>query len=125
VIAFWDCCGLEIFSYTGAELVAVTAPEAEYPRYDVPQAVRRVAIRLFFYYTVAIFILGVTVSSNDPMLTLSNDVHPNYPGGFVVMAQRAGLPVVAHLINAAMVIATLSVATGDIYVVVRILFSWY
>jgi hypothetical protein len=59
------------------------------------------------------------------MLSLSNDVHPNYPGGFVVMAKRAGMPVIAHIINAAMVIATLSVATGDIYVVVRIPFCQF
>lgn len=36
----------------------------------------------------------------------------------MIMAERAGIPVVPHLINGVMVIATLSVGTIDIYVTV-------
>jgi L-asparagine transporter-like permease len=118
ILGFWDCCILATFSYTGPELIAITAHESEFQRRDLPKAVRRVCYRLIIYYTSIILVLGLTVSSSDPILLLSSYGKPNYPGSFIVMARRAGLPVVAHIINAAMIIATFSVATGDIYVVV-------
>lgn len=88
----------------------------------------RVSGRIVFYYTSAVFILGLTVSSFDPILTLpQSHVQPNYPGGFVVMAERAGLTAVAWIINIVMIIATLSVATVDLYVtvVIVLIFSNY
>jgi amino acid permease len=70
-----------------------------------------------------VFILGLTVSSNDPLLLLPTTPNPQtpgriYPGAFIIMAERAGLPAVAHIINAVMVLAVLSAATADIYVTV-------
>jgi len=72
------------------------------------------------YYSLSVLILGLTVSSNDPILILPEDVHPNYPGGFIVMAERAGLPVIPHIINGVMILATISVATVDLYVAVGV-----
>src|SRR5277367_5160226 len=93
VAGFWDCCCLAIFSYTGNELVAIAAWETEYPRYTLPKAVKRVTYRIVFYYTSAIFVLGFTVSSRDPLLL---DTSQYYPGGFILMAERAGIPIVPH-----------------------------
>jgi len=115
-----------MFSYTGTELLAITAWETEYPRHSLPKAVRRVSHRIVLYYVGAIFILGLTVSANDKLLTLPlsptiTDVDttpPVYQGGFMIMVERAGIPVLPHIINAVQVIATLSVATADIYVTV-------
>jgi len=118
VAGFWDCCTLAIFSYTGNEVVAITAWETEYPRYSLPKAVRRVSGRIVLYYTVAIFFLGLTVSSNDPLLQLPTNTNPRYHGGFIIMAERAGIPVVPHIINAVMILSVLTVVTIDIYVVV-------
>lgn len=118
---FWDACCLAIFGYTGNELVAITAWETEYPRYTLPKAVRRISYRIIFYYVSAIFILGLTVSSHDPLLQLSDDFSEptrNYPGGFIIMAERAGVPVIPHIINIVMIIAALSVASIDLYVTV-------
>jgi len=117
-LAFWDCCSLAIFSYTGTELLAITAYETQYPRRDLPIAVKRVSWRLIFYYTLAIGALGLTVAPDDPILTLPTQGQPHYPGGFIVMAERAGLPQVASIINGVMILASVTVATGDIYVVV-------
>ena len=74
--------------------------------------------RIVFYYTVAIFVLGLTVSSNDPLLQLPTDTNPRYPGGFIIMAKRAGIPVIPDIINAVMIISIVSVVTLDIYVTV-------
>jgi amino acid transporter len=123
---FWDCCSLALFSFTGTELLAITAWETEYPRYTLPKAVRRVSGRVILYYLSAIFILGLTVSPSDPLLSLplsptitqADPTPPIYPGVFIIMVKRAGIPVLPHIINAVMVIATLSVATADIYITV-------
>ena len=118
--AFWKCCTLAIFSYTGVEIIGITADETEKQRKTLPKAVRRVTNRIIFYYVGAAFVLGLTLSPNDPALSPTN---PNYPGGFIIMAQRAGIPVLPHIINAVMIIAALSVAIQNLYVVVRSSFS--
>ena len=96
----------------------MAAHETEYQRRDLPKAVRRVSVRLILYYTAIILILGLTVSAADPILLLPPDGTPNYPGSFIVMAERAGVKSVANAINVAMIVATISVATGDLYIVV-------
>lgn len=115
---FWDCCALAVFCYTGNELLAVTAWETENPRRTLPKAVRRVSGRIILYYTSAIFFLGLTVSANDPLLRLPQNKNPRYEGGFIIMAKRAGIPVIPDIINIVMIIATFSVATADLYVTV-------
>lgn len=115
-----------MFSYTGTELLAITAWETEYPRHNLPKAVRRVSYRIILYYVGAIFILGLTVSANDKLLTLplspsitdTDPTPPIYPGGFMIMIARTGIPVLPHILNTVQIIATLSVATADIYVTV-------
>ena len=126
VLGFWDCCSLAMFCYSGSDVVAMAAHESEFQQRDLPKAVRRISTRLIRYYAAIILILGLTVSSSDPMLLLPTEGFQIYPGGFVVMAIRAGLPVVASLINAAQITATISYATGDLYIVVLSLeFSLY
>ena len=113
VAGLFYCCGFALYAYTGTELLAITSWETESPRFNLPKAVRRVSHRIVLYYLGAIFILGLTVSADDQLLT-----RPIYVGGFVIMAQRAGIPVVPGLINLVMVIATISVGIIDIYVTV-------
>jgi yeast amino acid transporter len=74
------------------------------------------------YYVGAVLVLGLNLSPDDPALSPAN---PNYPGGFIIMAQRAGIPVLPHIINAVMIIAALSVAIANLYVVVRPTFNGY
>lgn len=123
VAAFWDCFLVAVFAYVGIETLGITAWETECPRKSIPQAVRRVSNRITIYYIAAVFVIGLTVSSNDPLLLLPTAPNPQtpgriYPGAFIIMAERAGLPVVAHIINAVMILAVLSAATADIYVTV-------
>jgi amino acid permease len=68
--------------------------------------------------------LTITVSADDPILPLNSAVSaaqnpPFYPGGFVVMALRAGIPQLASFINFVMLVAAASTAAADVYMVVR------
>ena len=116
-MGFWDCCCLAAFSYGGNDLIGISAHETERQRKNIPKAARSVAYRITTLYTAGVLILGLTVSANDPILTLgvSSDPIRLFPGGFIVMAERAGMPAFAHFINVVMLVAAISVASANLY----------
>ena len=120
---FWEYFTLASFSFSGNEVIAILAAETENQRKVLPKAVRRIASRITLYYVSAVLILGLTVSCNDPLLMRQEARDPirNYPGGFVIMAERAGIPGLPDLINAIQILAAISVGTVNIYVAVWIL----
>jgi amino acid transporter len=115
---FWECFTLASFSFSGNEVIAILAAETENQRKVLPKAVRRIFSRITTYYVLAVLVLGLTVSCNDPLLTRQESRDPirNYPGGFVIMAERAGIPFLPDFINAIQILASISVATVDLYV---------
>ena len=121
---FWSCCCQALFSYLGAELIGITAFEVERPRDSIPKAARRVSNRLVFYYASTIFILGLNVSSRDPILQyfITNPAG-KYQGPFVLMAQRANIPGLDHLLNAIVILTILSLANANLYVSVYLDFK--
>jgi yeast amino acid transporter len=86
----------------------------------LPKAVRRISRRIIIFYVLAVVGLGLTVSTDDPLLTraASGDPIRNYPGGFVIMAERAGIPVLPSLINILMIIAAFSMTNVGLFVAV-------
>jgi len=114
--AFWFCCCQAAFSYIGTEIIGITASEAEAPRTTIPAAVRRVSARLWIYYVGASFVLGLNLSPDDPRLVwyITNPAQ-SYEGPYSLMLQRAGLPVLAQVLNVVALIACLSVANANLY----------
>lgn len=123
LVAFWECSCRAIFTYTGNEIIGITAEETERQRETLPKAVKRVSHRIIFYYVGAVLVLGLNVSANDPILAQlpldSLTSTPTYPGGFITMLQRANIQGLPNIVNAVMIIAALSVANADLYVTVR------
>jgi len=101
------------------ELIGIAAGETERPRETLPKVVRHVSVRLVLYYVGVVLALSLTVSSNDPILRLivTNGSY-GYYNPFTLMAQRAGIPVLAHLFTGVAVIACISVANASLYVTV-------
>ena len=62
-LAFWKVFIQATFSYGGSELCVVAAGETENPRMNIPKAVRRVFWRILIFYVLAIFLVGMCVSS--------------------------------------------------------------
>jgi yeast amino acid transporter len=123
--AFWYSCRFAIFTYTGTEVLGITADETEKQRIMIPRAVKKVTSRLIFYNVGAILVLGLNLSADDPMLGLgSTQKPPRYRGGFIVMIERAGIKGLSHVVNVVMLIAALSVAIADLYVTVRSFTVW-
>ena len=90
---------------------------------NLPKAARRIPHRIVSDYVLAVFALGLSVSSTDPLLALptSNDPVRNYPGGFVIMAERAGIPALPDFINVVMIIAAFSMTTAGLFIAVSYL----
>lgn len=89
-LAFWKVFIQATFSYGGSELCVVAAGETENPRRNIPKAVRRVFWRILIFYVLAIFLVGMCVSSEDPRLL--NAIDRSAPGA-------AASPFVIAIVN--------------------------
>jgi amino acid transporter len=106
----------------------VTVGEAQNPRKAVPRAVKLTFFRIVFFYLMLVFLLGLVVPYNNPRLQstieaqkskISAEVSP-----FVIAAQLAGMnDAVANIINACLLVFTVSAANSDLYIATRTLYS--
>jgi len=121
--AFWECTCGAMYSFTGSEILGMVAAESSRQRETLPRAARRVSRRLIVYYLGAIIALSLNVSSLDPILstTLSTDPSRPYQGGFILMLKRANVHGLPHIVNVVMIVASIGVANGEIFFVVRLI----
>ncbi|KAK7218359.1 hypothetical protein V2G26_006362 [Clonostachys chloroleuca] len=90
-LGFWQALAGAVFSFAGVESIAMAAAETRDPRSAIPAACKRVFLRIFLFYMLAILVVGMLVASNDPRLA-------NGPAGdaaqspFVIAASAAGIP---------------------------------
>lgn len=117
LVGFWAACTEAIFAYGGLEIIGICAEETERPRETLPRVVPVVAHRIVFYYVGAVFVLGLNVSSIDPILAYI--ATKSYISPFVLMVQRAGIIGLTNVINAVALIIVLSVANTRVYICVR------
>lgn len=108
------------FSFQGTELIGVAAGESANPGKNIPRAVRQVFWRILLFYVFAIFIIGVLLPYNDPML-LKNEVTDISASPFTLVFDRAGLAVAAAVMNAVILTAVLSAGNSGMYASTRML----
>ncbi|KAL1798386.1 hypothetical protein ACET3X_002423 [Alternaria dauci] len=118
----WSTLVNAAFSYGGVEMVAVAAGEAANPRKNIPKAVRRVFWRILFFYVLGSFIIGTTISSNDPQLTDDN-AKGAQSSPWVIAMKNAGIPVLPHIVNAVILTSATSSGNAFLYSGSRYLFS--
>jgi yeast amino acid transporter len=113
------------FSYSGVELVAVAAGEAENPRKNIPKAVRRVFWRILFFYVLGSLAIGVLVASNDPHLLSAQKegAAGAAQSPWVIGIQNAGIPVLPSIVNAVILTSASSSANAFLYTGSRYLFA--
>ncbi|EPS31064.1 Proline-specific permease [Penicillium oxalicum] len=103
------------------ELIIISGGEMESPRRNVPRAARRYIYRLVFFYIFAVLAIGVICPYNDPRLTVGNGTVKSSP--FVVGIQNAGIPVLDHIVNAAVLTSAWSAGNSFLYMSSRSLYS--
>ena len=101
------------------DILGLVAEEASRQRETLPRAVRRVSYRVTFYYVAAVFVLGLNISVQDPVLY--NIAQGGWLSPFVLMVERAGLPKMKNFVNAIILVGLTSTANTRLYVSVHVL----
>jgi amino acid transporter len=110
---FHGFCGVFVtaaFAYTGTELVGLAAAETKNPEKEIPRASKQVALRIFIFYIVNLFLIGLIVPVEDD--TYSGDGPTSRYSPFVIAIQLAGIKVLPSIFNAVILIAVMSVANS-------------
>jgi len=117
-LSIWMAMVFVIFSFIGTEVVAVTAGEAAEPERAVPEAMRRVVVRLIIFYLGSMLVLVAIVPWN--LIQPGSDVTAS---PFVKVFQLIGIPAAAHIVNFVVITAAASSINCNLYLVSRMLFS--
>ncbi|KAK2736772.1 hypothetical protein FQN57_000544 [Myotisia sp. PD_48] len=124
-LAFWKVFIQATFSYGGSEMVVIAAGETEHPRRNIPKAVRRVFWRILLFYVLAIFLVGMCVSSKDKRLL--NALDSRAPGvgtsPFVIAIANGGIKVLPHILNAVVLSSAFSAGNSFFYASTRVLYA--
>ncbi|KAL2753479.1 hypothetical protein ACRALDRAFT_1051960 [Sodiomyces alcalophilus JCM 7366] len=121
-LAYWAAFIRAGFAFiTSPELIAVAAGETVAPRRNVPKAARRFIYRLAIFYGVGSLMIGVITPSTDPSL-LNPESNAN-ASPWVIGIQRAGIGVLNHIINAAILTSAWSAGNAFLYSGSRVLYS--
>ncbi|KAA1469476.1 dicarboxylic amino acid permease [Dentipellis sp. KUC8613] len=123
-LGFWSTLTNALFAFIGTELIGVTVGEAENPRKNIPKAIRRTFFRIVFFYVGGVLIIGMIVPSTVNDLFTANKAKTGAAASpFVVATTLAGIKVLNHVINAAILIFVLSAANSDLYIGTRTLYG--
>ncbi|KZV85960.1 proline-specific permease [Exidia glandulosa HHB12029] len=124
-LAFWKVFIQATFAYGGSEMVVVASGETENPRRNIPKAIRRVFWRISIFYVLAIFLVGLCVSSQDPKLL--NAITSNAPGAaqspFVIAISNAGISTLPAIINGVVLSSAWSAGNSFFYASTRVLYA--
>lgn len=108
------------FSMGGTEFVALSVSEFRNPRAALPMAIRLVFVRIIFFYTGTLAIVGLLVPYTlDRLLGLGVAYTSASP--YVLAALLHGVLVVPHIINAVILVSVMLVATAAMYSLTRLL----
>ncbi|RDW72664.1 uncharacterized protein DSM5745_07836 [Aspergillus mulundensis] len=120
-LAFWKVLLTSAFSYGNIQVVAISGSETRNPRSVIPSATRKTFVRVFLFYVLSIFIVGLIVPSDDKSLSLSTGTASQSP--FVLAFTRAGIDVLPHIINAVVCTSAISSGSGCIFIASRTLYG--
>ncbi|KAB2493986.1 amino acid permease [Priestia endophytica] len=108
------------FSFTGTELVGITAGESENPEKNIPRAIKQIFWRILLFYILAIIVIGFLINYNDPRL-LNSDIENVAMSPFTLVFQNAGIAVAASVMNAVILTSVLSAGNSAMYGASRVL----
>ncbi|CAN8096980.1 unnamed protein product [Discula destructiva] len=99
------------FAFGGTELVGLAAAESDNPRKAIPKATKQTFWRIFFFYVVNLFIVGLIVRSDDTRLEGASGANTK-ASPFVLAIQDAGIKVLPSIFNVVITLAVISVANS-------------
>lgn len=121
-LAFWAAFVKAGFAFiTSPELIALAAGETIAPRRNIPKAAGRFVYRLAIFYGLGAFMIGSICPSADSRL-LSDESNAT-ASPWVIGISIAKIPVLNHVINAAVLTSAWSAGNAFLYSGTRILYS--
>ncbi|KAM5347700.1 hypothetical protein ACJ41O_007524 [Fusarium nematophilum] len=121
-LAFWTAIIRAGFAYIASpELIALAAGETVAPRRNVPKAAGRFIYRLAIFYGLGSLMIGIITPSDDPNLLNPESNARSSP--WVIGIQNAGIGVLNHIINAAILTSAWSAGNAFLYSGSRVLYS--
>ncbi|KAK2589742.1 hypothetical protein QQS21_012581 [Conoideocrella luteorostrata] len=120
-VGFWRVLVSAAYAYSNVENISVAGAETKNPRHNIPKAAKRVFWRIFIFYLVTIFFIGLIVSSGDKALTSHSGDAGASP--FAIAANNAGIKAVPSIINAVVVTSAWSAGNTAMLVGTRTLYG--
>ncbi|KAI2464215.1 amino acid permease/ SLC12A domain-containing protein [Annulohypoxylon bovei var. microspora] len=97
-------------AYGGTEMLGITAAECERPQRVMRLACKIVPVRIVWLYLLPIFMLGLVLQVPLNEQTQSGGISP-----FVAAMAEAGLPTIASVFNAIIIVAVFSMASASVF----------
>ncbi|TQS34088.1 hypothetical protein Golomagni_05542 [Golovinomyces magnicellulatus] len=120
-LSYWQAFISAGFAFiTSPELIAIAAGETVAPRRNIPKAARRFVVRLAIFYGISSLIIGIMVGSDDKQLLGDSNASAS---PFVLGIKAVGIPVLDHIINAAILTSAWSAGNSFLYSGSRVLYS--
>jgi amino acid transporter len=94
-------------------LVGLAAAETQNPVKEIPKASKQVIYRIFIFYIVNLFLVGLNVPADSPLYNRTGGASRTSP--FVIAIELAGIKVLPSIFNAVILIAVMSVANSCTY----------
>ncbi|KAJ5925043.1 Amino acid/polyamine transporter I [Penicillium verhagenii] len=104
------------FSFGGGEHIAVIAGEVKNPRQTIKKTIRPVFWRMFTFFVVNIWLVGMCVPSDDSNLATASGT---LGSPFVIAIKRANVYGLAHAINGFIFLSVISCGITSAYVASR------
>ncbi|KAK6386973.1 uncharacterized protein PV06_07814 [Exophiala oligosperma] len=120
-LAYWAVMSNAVFSFAGVESIAMAAAETRNPRVAIPKACKRVFVRVATFYVLAVLVVGMLVSSDDPRLDDQSGTAAQSP--FVIAASAAGLKGVPSVVNAVVITSAWSSSNQALLSGTRVLYG--
>ncbi|WP_179394940.1 amino acid permease [Lacticaseibacillus absianus] len=114
VSGFMMAFQMVVFSFTGIELVGLTASETRDPQTAIPSAINQLPVRIILFYVGAL----IVIMSLSPWTAVSADSSP-----FVQVFEALGVPGAAGVVNFVVLTAAASACNSGLYSTGRLLYS--
>ncbi|KAK3114623.1 amino acid transporter [Teratosphaeriaceae sp. CCFEE 6253] len=119
-LGVWSTMVTAVFAFLGTELIGVTVGEAQNPRRNVPRAIKLTFWRILVFYIFSVFLLGMNVAYNDPLLLgATKKSNSAAASPFVVAIQIAGIKTLPGFLNGCILVFVFSAANSDLYIASR------
>ncbi|POR30899.1 Proline-specific permease [Tolypocladium paradoxum] len=120
-LGYWHAFVSAGFAFiTSPELIAIAAGETVAPRRNIPKAARRFVWRLAIFYGISSLLIGILVPHDNKELLGSGNASAS---PFVIGIRLVGIPVLNHIINAAILTSAWSAGNSFLYSGSRVLYS--